>query len=1482
MSRSSSSSSHSTPSADESGYVTVIPRRAPSTSTEEDPSEHTADSRETSEDTATSQRREISPTSVLPQPTRCGPCIRHTARKRVSIPTRVSLGGVGPSEPGPSRPRPHTPEPQLAVGIAFPPVGMTDEESRMVQQMDADIYYSRRMLMGHQQALDDMTTRVEVLREYTEEAVYLARTAEDAVDGLVTVCQAIGKLLQILFVVTMPPRPTTRGNPQDETPDVAQLVAQQLMAAIPNIVTQVTAGLNAPQGSQGGNRNNVERECTYKSFMACKPKEFHGKEGAVGLLKWIDSMESVLHISKCTEGNKVEFATCMLQDRALTWWKNQVQTRGRAAAYQLSWEDLKKLLIEEYCPKDELQKLESELWNHSMEGTQIEKYIVRFHELARLVPHMVTPEEKRINRFIWGLAPEIRGMVTSANPTTIQSAVVLANRLTNDLIRTRATATEGSNSKRKLDQQEERRSGGKSRRKPKTSKNFVVKTQEPEVTKTRERKQYTGPNPRCERCNYHHAEACWVCSMCGRICHLVKYCKQNKEGAKACYECGSTDHLRNACPKLNRGPGTGGQNPTRHNNQGNAGGQARGVAFVIGAEEARQHPKVITGTFLLNNHYASVIFDAGADRSFVSLDFMPLINLPSRVMKSVVTIELADGREIRAKDRVLGCTLNLADKLFSIDLIPIEIGSFDIIVGMDWLAKNRVDIGCYEKVVRIPLPNGETLIIKGEKLGRSLNIVSSIKIRKYLKEDCIAFMAQVVEREPEVKQVQDIPVVRDYPEVFPEELPGLPPHRQVEFRIDLIPVGAPVAKTPYRLASSEMQELSGQLQELLDKGFIRPSSSPWGAPVLFVKKKDGSFRMCIDYRELNKLTIKNRYPLPQIDDLFDQLQGASYFSKIDLRSGYHQLRVHEEDIHKTAFRTRYGHYEFLVMPFGLTNAPAVFMDLMNRVCRPYLDKFVIVFIDDILVYSRSKEDHEQHLRLMLNLLQEQKLYGKFTKCEFWIREVHFLGHVVGKEGIHVDPAKIEAIKKWETPRTPTEIRQFLGLAGCYRRFIENFSKIAQPLTALTQKDRKFLWEEKQEEAFQILKNKLCNAPILAFPEGSENFVVFCDASHQGLGCVLMQNDKCLRSKSGDITCTVPNALSTQITSKANVVADALSRKERVKPSRVRALGMVVHTNLKSQILSAQEKALTKENLQGETLHGLEARYSVHPGADKMYKDLTEYYWWPGMKKDVALYVGKCLTCSKALGTQLNLSTAYHPQTDGQTERTIPTLEDMLRDCAIEFKGNWDTHLPLIEFSYNTSYHTSIQCAPYEALYGRKCRSPLCWVEIGDRQLTRVDLIQETTDKIAIIRDKLKIARDRQKSYADNRRKPLEFQVGDKVLLKVSPWKGLVRFGKKGKLSPRYVGPFEIIERIGLVAYKLQLPQKLNAIHDTFHVSNLKKCLADESLIVPLEDIQINDKLNFVEEPVEILDREVKQLKRSKIPIVKSLELEAQTRVHMGA
>jgi hypothetical protein len=351
----------------------------------------------------------------------------------------------------------------------------------------------------------------------------------------------------------------------------------------------------------------------------------------------------------------------------------------------------------------------------------------------------------------------------------------------------------------------------------------------------------------------------------------------------------------------------------------------------------------------------------------------------------------------------------------------------------------------------------------------------------------------------------NIRVVRDFPDVFPEELPGMPPDREVEFVIDLLPGTAPISKRPYRMAVEELKELKKQLTELQEAGFIRPSSSPWGAPVLFVQKKDGSQRMCVDYRSLNDVTVKNKYPLPRIEDLFDQMRGARVFSKIDLRSGYHQMRIRPSDIPKTAFSTRYGLYEFTVMSFGLTNAPAYFMNLMNKVFMEYLDRFVVVFIDDILIYSKNESDHEQHLRLVLQKLRDNQLYAKFSKCEFWIDKVPFLGHIISNGGIAVDPAKVKEIMEWRVPTTVTEIRSFLGLAGYYQRFIEGFSKIAKPMTSLLEKGREFKWDEKCQESFDQLKERLMSPPVLIMPDLQKGFDIYCDACGQGLGCVLMQD-----------------------------------------------------------------------------------------------------------------------------------------------------------------------------------------------------------------------------------------------------------------------------------------------------------------------------------------------------------------------------------------
>jgi hypothetical protein len=343
--------------------------------------------------------------------------------------------------------------------------------------------------------------------------------------------------------------------------------------------------------------------------------------------------------------------------------------------------------------------------------------------------------------------------------------------------------------------------------------------------------------------------------------------------------------------------------------------------------------------------------------------------------------------------------------------------------------------------------------------------------------------------------------------VFPDDLPGMPPERAIEFKIELQPGTAPIAKAPYKMSPVELNELKIQLQGLLDKGYIRPSISPWGCSALFVKKKDKEMHLCVDYRPLNAVTIKNKYPLPHIDILFDQLAGAQVFSKIDLRSGYHQIKIRAKDIPKMAFTMRYGLYEYLVMSFGLMNAPAHFMYLMNSVFMPELDKFVMVFIDDILIYSRSMEEHEEHLRIVLQWLREHQLYAKFSKCEFWIKEVPFLGHVVSPEGITVDPSKVKEVWEWRPPTSVSEVRSFLGLADYYRRFIPYFSKITKPITELLKKGNKYVWSEACDEASKHLKKLLTTLHVLAQPDTTKPFDLYCDASVTGLGSVLMQEGR---------------------------------------------------------------------------------------------------------------------------------------------------------------------------------------------------------------------------------------------------------------------------------------------------------------------------------------------------------------------------------------
>ncbi|GJT63670.1 putative reverse transcriptase domain-containing protein, partial [Tanacetum coccineum] len=1203
----------------------------------------------------------------------------------------------------------------------------------------------------------------------------------------------------------MAPKRTIRARPTPETTTTTTSVTNAQLQAM--IDQGVTAALAARDATRNGDDSRTSGTGVRRTKRVAR------------------EMETVFRISNCSVDNQIKFSTCTLLAGALTWWNSHVRIVGQDVAYAMTWTDLRKKMTDKYCPRNEMKKLEVELWNLKVKGTNVTGYNQRFQELALLCVRMFPEESDKVERYVGGLPDMIQGSVVASKPKTMQEATEMASELMDKKINT--IAERQAENKRKFE------NTSRNNQNQQRQENKRQNTGRAYTAGSGDKKSYAGSKPLCPKCNYNHNGPCAPkCYKCNKFGHLGRNCRSsesvnpgsNQRGngtgqGPTCFECGVRGHFKTDCPKLKN----------NNNNRGNQVRNANAPAKVYAVGHAGTNPdsNVVMGTFLLNNRYASILFDTGADRSFVSTAFSSQIDITPSTLDHYYDVELADGKIIGLNTFLRGCTLNLMNHPFNINLMPVELGSFDAIIGMDWLAKYQAIIMCAEKIIRIPWGN-ETLIIHDDGSNRGietrLNIISCTKTHKYLLKGCPIFLAH--------------------------------------FQIDLVPGAAPVARAPYRLTPSEMKELSEQLQELSDKGFIRPSSSPWGAPVLFVKKKDGSFRMCIDYRELNKLTVKNRYPLPRIDDLFDQLQGSSVYSKIDLRSGYHQLRVRDEDIPKTAFRTRYGHYEFQVMPFGLTNAPAVFMDLMNRVCKPYLDKFVIVFIDDILIYSKNKQEHKEHLKLILELLKKEELYAKFSKCEFWIPKVQFLGHVIDSKGIHVDPAKIESIKDWASPKSPTEIRQFLGLVGYYRRFIEGFSKIAKPMTKLTQKKVKFVWGDKQEATFQLLKQKLCSAPILALPEGSEDFIAYCDASKKGLGAVLMQREKVIAYASRQLKIHEKNYMThdlelgavvfslklwrhylygTKCTvftdhkslqqilnqkelnmrqrrwlellsgydceiryhpGKANIVADVLSRKEREPPlrrtSRTKMLEVCFLKYSKDL-----EKFRTKklEPHADGTLcfngrswlpcYGDLRTLSMHEETDPMDKLARMYLKEVVMRHGIPLSIicdrdprfasNFWRSLQNALGTSLDMSTAYHPQTDEQSERTIQTLKDMLHACTIDFGKGW---------------------------------------------------------------------------------------VGDKVMLKVSPWKGFVRFGKWGKLNPRYVGPFKELEKVRSFAYKLELLQDLSRVHNPFHVSNLKKCFADEPLAFPLDGLHFDDKLQFVEEPVEIIDREVKRLKRSHIPIIK--------------
>lgn len=522
----------------------------------------------------------------------------------------------------------------------------------------------------------------------------------------------------------------------------------------------------------------------------------------------------------------------------------------------------------------------------------------------------------------------------------------------------------------------------------------------------------------------------------------------------------------------------------------------------------------------IKNQPVAFMVDSGANRNFLSRSKAKTLGLQLTRRQAPEYVNLADSHGIMTTHYAI-VKVFFGQDTYQVVMFDVLDVKFEAILGINWLAHSnpRPQVDWQDYTIQI----GPTLL-QGQKAESTIPVLTALQFNRAakhaLKQGKEVFLCMV--RAPDkvdnidASKVPTIaePLLQTYSSVFPAELPTqLPPPRSVDHHIDLIPGAVPPTRPTYQLSLSEMAELKSQLDDLLRHGFIRPSQSPYGSPVLFVKKKEGDLRMCVDYRALNKLTIKNTYPLPRIDELMDQLHGAKVFSKIDLRSGYHQIRIADEDIQKTAFRTRYGLYEFMVLPFGLTNAPATFMTLMNEIFKDCLDLSVVVYLDDILVYSRTEEQHLRDLELVLARLQEHELYAKLSKCDFFKTEVDFLGHIVGKDGIKVDPTKVQTVKDWPTLTSVKDIQSFLGLVNYYRRFIPSYALMALPLSEMIKKDVPFSWCSSQQAAFDFLKQALVTAPVLVIFAPNKPVTVHTDASDFAIGAVLMQDDRAVAYES---------------------------------------------------------------------------------------------------------------------------------------------------------------------------------------------------------------------------------------------------------------------------------------------------------------------------------------------------------------------------------
>ncbi|KAH0633127.1 hypothetical protein KY284_035913 [Solanum tuberosum] len=1177
--------------------------------------------------------------------------------------------------------------------------------------------------------------------------------------------------------VIMPPRRAYARNANARNANAAPPVPDQEVSnaefrnAI-QMLAQSVANQNNQRVQALVNDNGGSAATKVRDIVRMNPLEFLGSQTGEDPQNFLDEIKKIFEVMQVTENDRVELASYQLKDVAHIWYTQWKENRGTNAA-PITWGCFSETFLDRFFPIDLREARAQEFMNLRHGNMTVQEYGLKFNQLSRYATHMVADSRAQMNKFLYGVSDLVKTECRNAmllGDKNISRLMTHAQQVEGDKLREQAKETKKARTGNYEYAQQKSGGGNRSHFQQKSSTPAPSSASVPSPRFRKDQNSRTSGSksqgsvsgtktyPTCPKCNKNHPGECLA-------------------GKEGCFGCGQSDHRLKDCPSRQ----------VQRGNNGRA--QSTTSAAPAGCPTQQGSSSGTGGGQRQNRLYALQTRQDQEDSP------------------DVVTVSTPVGDPVIARRVYRNCRVTVSQKVTSADLVELEM-----------------------------FPDEPILEWKGSSLAPMSRFISYLKARKMISKGYLYHLVRVKDSSSESPTLKSVPIVNEFPEVFPDDLPGVLPEREIDFGIDLLPDTQPISIPPYRMAPAELKELKEQLKDLLDKGFISPCISPWGAPVLF---------------------------------------GASHFSKIDLRSGYHQLRVRDSDLLKKAFRTRYGHYEFVVMSFGLTNAPAAFMDLMNKVFKQYLDLFVIVFIDDILIYSRNEEEHASHLRIVLQTLKDRQLFAKFSKCEFWLQSVAFLGHIVSSEGIQVDSQKIKAVKQRPRPTSATDIRSFLGLAGYYRRFVEGFSSIASPLTKLTQKKVKFQWSDDCEKSFAELKTRLTTTPVLTLPEGSDGYVIYCDVSrrgnviayasrqlkvheknypihdlelaavvfalkiwrhylygvhvdvftdHKSLHYVFTQKELNLRQRRWLEFLKDYDMSVHYHPGKANVVADALSRLSMGSVAHVeeerKELARDVHrlTRLGVRLMSISDGGVTIQNgaesslveevkekqdsdailleLKG-AVHNQSggflprgrwctslSRYSIHPGATKMYRDLREVYWWNGMKRDIADFVAKCPNCQqvkvehqkpggmtqeidiptwkwevinmdfitglprtrrqhdsiwvivdrvtnssrflavkttdsaedyaklyineivrlhgvplsiisdrgpqftshfwksfqKGLGTQVNLSTAFHPQTDGQAERTIQTLEDMLRACVIDFKGSWDDHLPLIEFA----------------------------------------------------------------------------------------------------------------------------------------------------------------------------------------------------------